>query len=122
MPHLLDHLCGITPRILKTHTRLRTQTHTHSHTEARLAPFPLVLPLLLYELPTRCVEPERFCPAEAAALALPRPLVFPDGGEIPPPHPTSRPAPGSEGLGPETAVSKFSTLYPALTWDLGAGS
>lgn len=98
------------------------RAHTHTNTQARLSPFPLVLPLLLCELPTRCLEPERFCPAEAAVSALPKPFGFSRRGGIPPPHPTPRPAPGLEVPGPGTAVSKTSTLHPAPTWDLGAGS
>lgn len=49
-------------------------------------------------------------------------MVFPDEREFLLPTPDPVPAPGSEGPGPGpgTAASKFLTLHPMPTWDLGA--
>lgn len=72
MPQLLDLLCGITPRILKTHARVRAHTRGHAY-----PPFLLCFHCAAMSLQRGVWGPSGFCPAEAAAKALPKPFGFP---------------------------------------------
>lgn len=84
MPHLLHLLCGITPRILKTHSRVRIHTQTHRHA---YPPFLSCFHCFSVSFQRGVWSPRGSVQLRRRSRPCQSPSVFPEEGEFPLPTP-----------------------------------